>query len=73
MFKEGYFNEVQILSYVWSYDGLKLPDPLAICAASAALTISPIPLIKPIGAVRVGMIDGQLVINPTVAQQENPF
>lgn len=65
MFEEGYFNEVQILSYVFSYDGVNLPDVLAICAASAALTISDIPLIKPIGAVRVGLIDRQFVINPT--------
>lgn len=64
MFEEGYFNEVQILTYVWSYDGLNLPDPLAICASSAALVISEIPLIKPIGACRVGLIDGKFVINP---------
>src|SRR5579872_784529 len=54
MFEEGYYNEVQILSYVFSYDGAHAPDVLAICAASAALTISEIPLIKPIGAVRMG-------------------
>lgn len=65
MFEDGYYNEVQILSYVYSYDGQNLPDVLAICAASAALTISDIPLIKPVGAVRVGKIEGQFVINPT--------
>lgn len=65
MFEEGYYNEVQILSYVFSYDNAHLPDVLAICAASAALTISDIPLIKPIGAVRVGLIDDQFIINPT--------
>ena len=65
MFEDGYYNEVQILSYVLSYDGTHLPDVLAICAASAALTISDIPLIKPIGAVRVGMIGDEFVINPT--------
>jgi len=69
MFEDGYFNEVQILSYVWSYDGVNTAEPLAICAASAALAISDIPLIKPIGGVRVGMIDGKYIINPTVAQQ----
>jgi len=68
LFEKGYFDEVQILSYVWSYDGINLPDHLAICAASAALVISDIPLAKPIGAVRVGMIDGQFIINPTVEQ-----
>lgn len=68
LFEDGYYNEVQILSYVWSYDGENLPDPLAICAASASLVISDIPLIKPIGGVRVGMIDGQFVINPTASE-----
>jgi len=68
MFEEGYFNEVQLLNYVWSYDGIHAPEPLAICAASAALTISNIPLIKPIAAVRVGMISGKFVINPTVQE-----
>ncbi len=70
MFEDGYYNEVQVLSYVWSYDTLNSPEPLAICAASAALVISDIPLIKPIGAVRVGMIDGRFVINPTTDQQK---
>ncbi len=70
LFEEGYFNEVQVLSYVWSYDGLNQPEPLAICCASAALAISDIPLIKPIGAVRVGRINNQFVINPTAEQQK---
>ncbi|PWU14111.1 MAG: polyribonucleotide nucleotidyltransferase [Chlamydiae bacterium] len=71
MFEKGYFNEVQVLSYVLSYDGVNAPDPLAICAASAALVISDIPLIKPIGAVRVGMIEGKFIINPTVEEQKS--
>ena len=70
MFEEGYYNEVQILSYVWSYDGENSPEPLAICGASAALAISDIPLLKPIGAVRVGLLNGQFVINPTAEQQK---
>lgn len=70
MFEDGYYNEVQILSYVWSYDGVNAPEPLAICGASAALAISDIPLVKPIGAVRVGMIGGKFVINPTIAHQK---
>ncbi|WP_068467891.1 polyribonucleotide nucleotidyltransferase [Candidatus Protochlamydia phocaeensis] len=70
MFEEGYYNEVQVLSYVWSYDGVHSPDPLAICGASAALVISDIPLIKPVGAVRVGFSDGQFIVNPTVEQQK---
>lgn len=70
LFEEGYYNEVQVLAYVWSYDGVNSPDPLAICAASAALVISDIPLIKPVGAVRVGYLDGKFVINPTIEQQK---
>ncbi|MCB1180613.1 MAG: polyribonucleotide nucleotidyltransferase [Chlamydiia bacterium] len=70
MFEEGYYSETQILSYVWSYDGLNQPDPLAICAASAALAISDIPLSKPIGGVRVGLIGDQLVINPTTDEMK---
>lgn len=70
MFEEGYYNEVQVLSYVWSYDGVNSPEPLAICGASAALAISDIPLVKPVGAVRVGMIDSKFVINPTYEQMQ---
>ena len=70
MFEEGYYNEIQVLAYVFSYDGIHSPEPLAICAASAALTLSDIPLIKPIGAVRVGMIDNNFIVNPTVEEQK---
>ncbi len=70
MFEEGYYNEVQVLSYVWSYDGVNSPEPLAICACSAALAISHIPLVKPVAGVRVGMIEGSFVINPTVEEQK---
>jgi polyribonucleotide nucleotidyltransferase len=70
MFPEGYYNEVQLLVYVFSYDGTHSPDPLAICAASAALVISDIPLVKPIGGVRVGLIDGNYVVNPTIEEQK---
>ena len=68
MFAKGYYHDIQVLSYVWSYDGVNRSDVMAICAASAALVISDIPLIKPIGAVRVGMIDGNFIINPTKDQ-----
>ncbi len=70
MFVEGYYNEVQLLATVISYDGVHAPEPLAICAASAALVISDIPLIKPIAGVRVGLIDGAFVVNPTVEEQK---
>lgn len=70
LFEEGFYTEVQVLAYVWSYDGVNSQDPLAICAASAALIISDIPFYKPVGAVRVGYIDGQFVVNPTIEQQK---
>lgn len=65
LFEEGFCDEVQLLNYVWSYDGQVQPEPLAICAASAALVISDIPLLKPLAGVRVGMIDNRFIINPT--------
>ena len=68
MFEDGYYNEVQVLAYVFSFDGVHTPDVLAICAASAALVLSDIPLIKPVGAVRVGMIDGHFIINPSAEE-----
>jgi len=70
LFEDGYFNEVQVLAYVLSYDGVHSPEPLAICAASAALVISEIPFIKAVGAVRVGFINNQFIINPTVEEQQ---
>lgn len=70
MFEEGYHNEVQLLSYVFSYDGIHMPDVLAICACSAALVISDIPLVKPIGAVRMGLIDEEFIVNPTAEEMK---
>lgn len=71
MFVEGFFKEVQLLSYVWSYDTVNSPEPLAICGAAAALVISDIPLIKPIAGVRVGLINNEFVVNPTNEQMKN--
>ncbi|HEY4255010.1 MAG TPA: polyribonucleotide nucleotidyltransferase, partial [Chlamydiales bacterium] len=70
MFEDGYYNEIQVLSYVFSYDAVHQPDVLAICGSSAALTLSEIPLVKPIGAVRVGLIDGHFLINPSVEEMK---
>lgn len=70
LFPKGYTHEVQVLAYVWSYDGVHATDALAICGASAALVLSDIPFTKPVGAVQVGWLDGQCVINPTVEQQK---
>jgi len=71
MFEEGYYTETQLITSVLSYDGVNAPEPLAICANSAALVLSDIPFIKPIGAVRVGMIEDRFIINPTVQEQED--
>ena len=70
MFEDGYYHDIQVLSSVLSYDGNITPDILAICASSCALVLSDIPLIKPIAAVRVGLVDNHFVINPTLEQQK---
>ena len=68
LFEEGYRDETQIIATVLSADGENTPDIPAFIGASAALTISEIPFLGPIGAVRVGRADGALVINPTPEQ-----
>ena len=65
LFPKGYRAEVQIISTVLSADQENDPDILSIIGASAALTISPIPFDGPVGAVRIGYIDDQIVVNPT--------
>jgi polyribonucleotide nucleotidyltransferase len=65
MFAEGFKCETQVIAFVLSADSSNDPDVLGINAASAALTLSDIPFLGPIGAVRVGQIGGQFVINPT--------
>lgn len=65
LFPKDFLNEVQIILNVISSDKKELPDVLAINAASAAVSISGIPFAGPVGAVRVGKIDGELIINPT--------
>jgi polyribonucleotide nucleotidyltransferase len=69
LFPKGWFNEVQVQTILLSADGENDPDILSINGASAALTVSDIPFAGPIGAVRVGRIDGKFVANPTHAQQ----
>jgi polyribonucleotide nucleotidyltransferase len=68
LFPEGYFQEVQIMANVLSFDGENDPDVLAMIGASAALTISRIPFLGPIGACRLGRVDGELIVNPTHKQ-----
>ncbi|MEM6334198.1 MAG: polyribonucleotide nucleotidyltransferase, partial [Planctomycetota bacterium] len=70
LFPQGYIDEVQIQCWVMSFDGQNEPDVLAGIAASAALSLSPAPFQGPVGNVRVGRIDGQLCIMPTLAQAE---
>jgi polyribonucleotide nucleotidyltransferase len=69
LFPEGYFCEVQVQAILLSADGENESDILAINGASAALTISDIPWNGPLGAVRVGRVNGQFVANPTHTQQ----
>jgi DNA polymerase III epsilon subunit family exonuclease len=71
LFPEGYKDDVQIVITVLSTDQENLPDVIGTFAASCALTISEIPFLGPIGAVRIGRIDGEFVVNPTVEDVEN--
>ncbi|MEW6285959.1 MAG: polyribonucleotide nucleotidyltransferase [Chloroflexota bacterium] len=70
LFQDGMRNEVQVIVYSYSSDGVNPLDILAINAASAAIMISDIPWNGPIGAVRVGRVNGEFVINPTFAQMD---
>jgi len=70
LFPDGFRNEVQVICLVISGDQENDPDMLAVNGASAALCLSGIPFDGPIGAVRVGLVDGKLVANPTTAQQK---
>ena len=64
LFPEGFYNEINVIAQVLSYDGETEPDIVAMIAASAALTISGVPFMGPIAAARVGFIDGEYVLNP---------
>ncbi|MDP9271641.1 MAG: polyribonucleotide nucleotidyltransferase [Chloroflexota bacterium] len=68
LFPKGYRQDVQVVLTVLSADQENDPDILAVNGASAALAISPIPFLGPVGAVRVGRIGGQFVTNPTISQ-----
>lgn len=70
LFQDGMRNEVQVIMFSLSSDGMNPLDVLAINAASAAITISDIPWGGPVGAVRVGRLNGEFVINPTYAEME---
>jgi polyribonucleotide nucleotidyltransferase len=68
LFPEGYLNEVQVIVHVLSVNPEIDPDIAAMIGSSAALSIAGIPFNGPVGAARVGYIDGQYVLNPTVTQ-----
>src|SRR5438105_10866851 len=70
LWPKGYKNETQVICTVLSADLITAHDILCINGASAALMISPLPFVGPVGAVRVGMIDGELVLNPTLPEVE---
>ena len=69
LFPKGFQCETQVISMVLSADSDNDPDVISIVGASAALYFSEIPFHTPLGAVRVGLVDGQLVINPTYSEQ----
>jgi len=71
LFPKGYFHETQVIATVISADEHNNPDIIAINGVSAALSISDVPFAEPIAASRVGLIDGEFVLNPTYAQMEN--
>lgn len=68
LFPKGWYNEVQVQSIVLSADGDNDPDMLAVIGASTALMVSDIPWAGPLGAVRVGRVNGQFIANPTHSQ-----
>ena len=64
LFPEGFYNEINVICQVLSFDGETEADIVAMIAASAALTISGVPFMGPIGAARVGFVDGEYTLNP---------
>ncbi|HZQ93114.1 MAG TPA: polyribonucleotide nucleotidyltransferase [Terriglobales bacterium] len=69
LFPEGFRCETQVICLVLSADTENDPDVVAINAASAALAVSDIPFLGPVGAVRIGLVNGQFVVNPTYAER----
>src|ERR687896_2671816 len=70
LFVDGFKNETQVIVTVLSFDNENDPDIVSMIAASAALTLSGVPFLGPIGAARVGLIDGRLVLNPLIDEIE---
>src|SRR2546429_2064155 len=72
LWPKGFKNEVQVICTTLSADMVTPHDILCINGASAALMISPLPFLGPVGAVRIALIDDELVINPTLQETEDP-
>jgi polyribonucleotide nucleotidyltransferase len=70
LFPEGFLNEVHVTITVLSYDGVNHPEGVAVLAASAALSISPVPFSGPVAGVIVGFIEGEYLINPSIELME---
>ena len=70
LFPEGFFDEVQVCGLLLSADGVNEGDVLSMLGASTALVLSDLPFRGPIGAVRVGCIDGEFIANPTIQEME---
>ncbi|KGQ32587.1 polynucleotide phosphorylase/polyadenylase [Gallibacterium genomosp. 2] len=70
LFPEGFLNEIQIIATVMSVNPQISPDLVAMIGASAALSLSGVPFNGPIGAARVGFINDQFVLNPTISEQK---
>ena len=70
LFVDGFKNETQVIATVLSFDSENDPDVVAMIASSAALTLSGLPFLGPIGAARVGLIDGEFVLNPLIDEME---
>jgi polyribonucleotide nucleotidyltransferase len=71
LWPKGFRNEVQVIATVLSADLVTAHDILSINGASAALMVSSLPFLGPVGAVRIGQVDGELVVNPTLPEIEN--
>ena len=70
LFPEGFRNETQVIALVFSADKENDPDVIGINAASAALALSDVPFNGPVGAVRIGHVNGEFVVNPSYAERE---
>ncbi len=71
LFPEGFYNEVQVVATVLAHDMENDPDIVAMVGCSAALTLSGVPFMGPVGAARVGFINGQFVVNPSLEEMKS--